>query len=124
MMKKLVRSLSLVLVLATLCLSLASCAQIVIGSYTAKVEVLGQSVEQTYTFGLLGKVTRTEKATILGTTKTTETEGKYKIAENAEGELEITLSFEDDNGDLIETTVPFEKGEDYVKIGLVEYKKA
>ena len=124
MMKKLVRSLSLVLVLATLCLSLASCARIVIGSYTAKVEVLGQSVEQTYTFGLLGKVTRTEKLTVLGTTKTTETEGKYKIAENADGELEITLSFEDDNGDLIETTVAFEKGEDSIKIGLVEYKKA
>ncbi len=123
-MKKLVRSLSLVLVLVTLCLSLASCSKILVGSYTAKVEVLGQSVEQTYTFGLLGKVTRTEKVTVLGTTKTTETEGKYTIAENSEGELEITLSFENENGESVETTVPFEKGEDCVKIGLVEYKKA
>lgn len=123
-MKKLVRNLSLVLVVVTLCLSLASCSKIVIGSYTAKVEVLGQSVEQTYTFGLFGKVTRTEKMTVLGVTKTTEDEGRYTIAENEDGELEITLAFASEDGDLIETTVAFEKGDDYVKIGLVEYKKA
>ncbi len=123
-MKKIVRSLALVLALVTLCVSLVSCTKIMFGSYTAKVELLGQSVEQTYTFSPFGKVTRTEKATVLGVTTTTENEGKYTIAENADGELEITLSFANEDGDSVETTVAFEKGEDFVKIGLVEYKKA
>jgi len=122
-MKKFIRSLSLVLVVVTLCLSLASCAKSVSGAYTAKVEILGQSVEETYTFGAFGKVTRTHKATVLGSVKTTETEGKYKIEKNGDA-MEITLTFENDEGEKVENTYTFEKGEEYIKIGLVEYKKA
>ena len=119
-MKKLIRSLSLVLVLATLCLSLASCKMIT-GSYSAEVEILGQSTEVTYTFGLFGKVTRTNKVTVLGNVKSTETEGKYKI-KKADDKMEITLSFEED-GKTVENTYTFEQGDGYIKIGLVEYKK-
>lgn len=121
-MKKLIRSLSLVLVLVTVCLSLASCKTIS-GSYTAKVEILGQSAEETYTFGIFGKVTRTQKVTVLGNVETTETEGKYKIEKTSDDKMEITLSFENDKGEAVEETFTFEQGEDYIKIGLVEYKK-
>ena len=122
-MKKIVRSLSLVLVIVTLCLSLASCTKMIFGSYTAKVELLGQSVEETYTFGLPGRVTRTRRATVLGTVTTTEDKGTYKIEKTADDKLEITLTFEED-GKTVESTYAFEQGKDYIKVGLSEYKKA
>lgn len=121
-MKKMFRSLSLVLVIVTLCLSLASCTKMIFGSYAARVELLGQSVEETYTFGLLGRVTRTRRGTVLGTVTTTEDKGTYKIEKTADDKLEITLTFEED-GKTVESTYAFEQGKEYIKIGLAEYKK-
>ena len=46
-MKKIVRSLSLVLVCVTLCLSLASCSKMLFGSYSLGFELGGQGVEET-----------------------------------------------------------------------------
>ena len=121
-MKKIVRSLSLVLVCVTLCLSLATCSKMLFGSYSLGFELGGQGVEETLTFGLFGKVTYTRKTTLLGTVATTEKIGTYKIEKAADGELEITLAFEED-GKTTESTYAFEQGKDYIKIGLSEYKK-
>ncbi len=121
-MKNFLRSVSLVLVLVTVCLSLASCGKSISGSYTAEAELFGLKGETTYTFGAFGKVTRTHKATVAGKVTTTEAEGKYKIEKDGD-KMEITLTFEDDKGEKVENTYTFEKGEDSIKIGLVEYKK-
>ena len=81
--------LSVVLACALLvgCLfTLASCGKKLSGSYTAEVEILGQSGSTTYDFHG-GKVDIITKTKLLGNINTETVEAKYEIAE-VDGELD------------------------------------
>ena len=119
-MTKSTKLIALVLVLAMLCLTLASCGMKLSGEYSAKVEALGQSVETIYDFSG-SKYTMTVKTTVLGKVNTESIEGTYEIAETEDGKLEITFSVEGEDGKVETTTNTLEKGEDYIKIGLIQY---
>ena len=115
-MTKLTKVLALALVVATLCLALASCGGLS-GTYENKgVFGLG-ATELTF---------KGNKITI--ETLGLEAEGTYKISGD-----EITIEIEDENedeaswDDLLkawEGTFDFEKGDDYIEINDVKYTKA
>lgn len=107
-MKNLVRILSLALVVVMLCATLASCAGLS-GTYSA--DVFG--VKTTYKFGAFGKVTATVEA--LGQSETIE--GKYKV----DGD-KIIFTYEED-GKESTNEAKFEKTDDGIKIGGVDFKK-
>lgn len=116
-MKKTVRIAALMLVLVMTVFVLASCGNKPKGEYTVKVEIAGQSVETTYDFG--GKnYTCTVKTTFLGTVNTEVTEGTYEIIEAEDGSLEIALTVDDKT-----STFTYEKADEYIKIGGVQYNK-
>ena len=100
--------------------ALASCGNKPSGAYENKVEVFGQSVSTTYDFGG-SKVEITVKTTIAGSVNTETEEAKYKITETDDG-LEITFITEED-GEEKTSTFTYEKGDDYIKIGGVQYNK-
>ena len=107
--------LSLVLVCAILtgCLfTLASCGNTISGSYTAELEILGQSASTTYKFSGK-KVEIITKTTILGTVNTETESATYSI--NGD---EITITKDD-----ADKTYTFEKGDDYIKIAGIQYTK-
>ena len=114
-MKKIVRSLSLVLVVLTLCLSLVSCGVITSGSYTYDGLHGGTT---TYTFRLPGIVTKT----YVSGSQETKTTYRYKIEENADGEMEISLTRRVD-GQVKKWTYSFEQGEDYIEIDSKKFVK-
>ncbi len=101
---------ALAIVISALAVSLASCGWLS-GKYEASL--LGQSVCYTFKGSNV-----TIDITLLGTV--TSLEGKYKI----DGD-KITLTFnnEEDDASSYEGTYTFEKGEDYIKIGVVKYTK-
>lgn len=109
------RILALVLALS-LIFVLASCGKKLNGTY-ASDEVLGSGV--TYEFKG-SKVTITTK--VLTFEKTFE--GKYKIAKNDDGKLEITFTFEDKDAEKYSGSLSFEKvDKDTIKIGGATYNK-
>ena len=122
-MKQMLRSVSLLLVVVTLCLSLASCGKKLSGSYEAEIDAALIKYTATYTFS--GKKVSVEKktTTILGTVNTTELEGTYEIIENDDGTMEISFAFETEDDEIKNGTYTFSEGEDYIKIGLVKYTK-
>ena len=107
-MKKIV---ALVLVAVMLTMTLVSCGTKLSGTYAA--EILGTGAEYEFKGS---KVTITVK--VLGAEVAT-AEGKYSIKKD-----EITFTFESDDEDVekYDGTFDFEKGEDYIKIGALEYK--
>ena len=114
-MKKIISTLLVCVLLLGCVLTLGSCDKLLFGKY--ELDALVGSV--TYDFKLT-KVEITVEALGQGTTF----EGTYKISENEKGETEITFTFENEE----ETkeyagTFSFEKGEDFVKIAGVKYKK-
>ena len=116
--------LSVVLVCAMLfgcVISLASCGNKPSGKYQNKVELLGQSVTTTYNFKL-SKVIVTVETEVLGSIDTEETEYKYKVNKKDDGTLSIDFTGEVD-GEEKTQTYTFEKGDDYIKIGGVQYNK-
>lgn len=120
-MKKTLRIVALVLVLAMSVCVLASCGKKLSGKYEGKLEVLGQSVSVTYDFSG-SKVEITTKTTILGSVNTETEEAEYEIVENDDGTMEITfITVEDDTE--VKNTVTFEEGEDYIKLGGIQYNK-
>ncbi len=107
MMKRII---ALVLVAVMLTMTLASCGGIS-GTYSA--ELLGTGVELEFKGS---KVSARFK--VLGSYGSP-IEGKYKIKGD-----EITITFPDDDKDTkdLSGTHSFEKGDDYIKIGVVTYK--
>ena len=118
-MKKIV-SLTLVCVML-LCsvFVLASCGNKPSGKYESEGY---QSVIKTggvYEFSG-SKVTYTLYA---GGVESYSTEGTYKVAENAAGELEIAFTYETEEDDAKSGTFSYEKGEDFIKISGIKYIK-
>ena len=106
-MKKII---ALVLVAVMLTMTLASCGGIS-GTYSA--EILGSGAEYEFKGS---KVTITPK--LLGGYGTP-IEAKYKIKDD-----KITITIEGEEDSEYAGTYDFEKGDDYIKIGAITYKKA
>jgi len=92
------------------------------GSYEAELSLFGQKYGVTYKFSG-SKVEAEAKLTLFGTVNTTTAKGSYKLAENSDGSMEITLDFETENDIFKDGTVVFEQGEEYIKLGGVQYNK-
>lgn len=115
-MKKITKVLALVLALSMLCIVFASCGTTLSGTYTKD----GLLADTTYKFSG-DKVTLSVGSVSLN--------GTYEITKNDDGNQVITFEFED--SDLLSTIVsfgngaevPFEKTDDGIKIGGIEYKK-
>ncbi len=123
-MKKLLKITSLLLVVVTLCLSLASCGKKLSGSYEAEINAIAFKYTATYTFS--GKKVNVEKKTtgaITGKVESVEFNGTYEIEENKDGTMEITFTFEDEDEEIKSGTYTFEEGEDFIKIGSAKYTK-
>ena len=121
MRKTLVRVITLALVAVMLVCALASCSKTLSGEYTSEIEIAGQKASVTYKFSG-NDVTVITKTTILGQVNTEEVEGTYEIVENEDGTMEIKFTREVD-GKPETNTLTFEEGEDYIKIGGVQYNK-
>lgn len=123
MKKSIMKVFALLLVTVLVASVFAGCAKTISGSYEAQIEILGQKYSVTYTFSG-SKVTVVSKITLLGNVKTETVEGKYSITENSDGSMEITFSDFEENNFVENGTKTFEEGEDYIKIGGVQYTKA
>ena len=116
-MKKIISTVLVCVLLLGCVLTLASCSKMLMGTYEMKITDGNKTTLEFTPF----KVTST--VTVLGESKSTE--GKYKIAENDEGKLEITFTWE---GEEDVETLSFSQGEEdgkkYIRIGLITYYKA
>ena len=118
-MKKLLCAILVVVMM----LSLVACSKKLSGTYEAEIDIIVMKYTASYEFSG-SKVTAVKKTTtILGTVDTVTLEGTYEIAENSDGTMEITLNFTTSDEEIKSGTYTFEEGEDYIKIGGVQYTK-
>ena len=117
-MKRIISTVLVCVLLVGSIFALASCGKMLSGKYELDAVVGGTSYEfkgnkVTVTFELLGF----EKSS----------DGTYKIAENENGDTEITFTFESKDAEKYAGTFAFsegaEDGEKYIKIAGVKYKK-
>lgn len=111
-MKTSVRIIALVMAVLTVTLVLAACGATLSGTYSAEVVGTGK----TYTFKG-NKVTVTYKAVGV---EVYSYDGTYKIKDD---KITITIDSDDKDAKALKGTFDFEKTEDGIKIGIVEYKK-
>ncbi len=120
-MKKVLKVLSLVMVAAMLCITLASCGKTLSGEYESDATVLGTGLVTIYEFSGK-KVTLTLETKAAGAVvgDPIVIEGKYSIDDD-----KITFEFEGDDEDAkkYSQTLDFEESEDYIKIGVVKFEK-
>ena len=121
-MKRIISAVLVCVLLVGCMFALASCGKTLSGKYSADAfGVAGTSYE------FSGKKVDI-KFTVLGFEKTVS--GEYEIAENDDGELEITFTFasDEEDADDFKGTHSFSEGEEdgvkYIKIGGIKYKKA
>ena len=118
-MKKLLCAILVVVMM----LSLVACSKKLSGTYEAEIDIIVMKYTASYEFSG-SKVTAVKKTTtILGTVDTVTLEGTYEIAENSDGTMEITLNFTTSDEEIKSGTYTFEEGEDYIKIGGIQYTK-
>jgi outer membrane lipopolysaccharide assembly protein LptE/RlpB len=103
-------------------LSMVACGKTLKGTYEAEIDLALLKYTATYEFSG-SKVEITKKTTILGNVNTVSFEGKYEIAENDDGSMEITIALESEDDEIKSGTYTFEEGEDYIKIAGVQYNK-
>ena len=105
-------------------LSLVSCGNNLSGEYKGEVNVLVASYEVIYKFsGKKVEVSRQVKS-VLGNAEPVVINGTYEITEDEEGKLTISFEYEgEEDEDVKGGTYNFEKGEDYIKIGIAKYTK-
>ena len=111
-MKTSVRIIALVMAVLTITLALAACGATLSGTYSAEVAKTGK----TYTFKG-NKVTVAYK--FLGQ-EVYSYEGTYKIKDD---KITITIDSDDKDAEELKGTFDFEKTDDGIKIGVVEFKK-
>ena len=122
-MKKMTKIIAIALVLVTLVCVFASCGKKLSGKYSGEINLGIGSYKVTYNFkGSNVVVTHTASSMLTGS-ETVEVEGKYEITESDNG-MEITFTFEEENDVAKSKTYSFEEGEDYIKIGGIQYDKA
>lgn len=114
---------ALILASVMLVCVLASCGKkVTAGSYTAEIEILGQSAGVTYTFKG-NKIEAESKVEILGFENSKTAEGTYEIVKDDDGDMEIKIDFEDETDIFKDGTYSFSEGDDYIKIAGVKYEK-
>ena len=122
-MKKTIRIMAVVMAVLMVTLVLASCGKTLSGTYEAEIDAVVIKYTATYTFkGNNVDITK-KTTTILGTVDTVELTGKYEIAKNDDGTMEITITLDSEDDDIKSGTFAFEEGDDYIKIGVVQYTK-
>ena len=124
-MKKTIRILAVLMIVAMLSVSLVSC-KVITGKYSATLDLALAKSTTTYEFGLFGKVTRTvTSGSIISDEESVVTNGKYEILENPEKPEELIIAFEFEGEER--TTASFvegvEGGVKYIKIGGVQYNE-
>ncbi len=121
-MKRIISTILVCVLLLGCVMTLASCGKTLSGTY--EVAITDEN-KTTYEFSM-NKVTKTTSVGALGFSKTETVEGKYKIAENDEGELKITFTWEVDGAEESET-LDFSSGEEdgveYIKLGVLKLTK-
>ena len=124
-MKKIISTILVCVLLLGCVMSFASCGKFLMGKYSAEVDAIVAGGKVSYEFTAF-KYTKTTTTEVLGFEKDSVEEGKFKVAENDEGELTITFTYEADGEEKSETYA-FSQGEEdgvkYIKIGLVKYNK-
>lgn len=126
-MKKTLRLVAVLMIVAMLSISLVSCGKTLTGKYSATFDLFGLTeTTTTYEFGLFGKVTRTVVSETIGSDpETTVTEGKYEIMEDPENPDNLIIAFEFEGEER--TTYDFVEGTEgntkYIKIGNTQYKE-
>ncbi len=125
-MKTFAKVLSLMLVVAMVCVLFASCAKTISGTYVAGGnlgDIAGANTSYTFSGS---KVTVTVTTTFLGNASTTEYEGTYEITEAEDGSMTISMTFEDSDASTYEVTnKTFKEDKDAgtITIGLITYTK-
>ena len=119
-MKRIISTLLVCAILLGCVLTMASCSYVLMGKYELDAGV----GSKTYEFSLPNKVLITYE--VLTVEKTIE--GTYKIAENEDGDFEITFTFEnEEEAEEYAGTFSLSQGEEdgvkYVKIGGLKYTK-
>ena len=116
-MKRIISTILVCVLLLGCVFTLASCGKKLKGTYVAKQEMYGQSVEVAYTFDG-DKISAEMTSTIAGVTNTTKLgEGTYEIDGD---KIKITIEM---NGETESQEFSFEKGKDYIKIDGDQYDK-
>ena len=124
MKKSVLKLVALLLVAVMACTALASCAKTISGKYKGEINILVASYEVVYEFKGSNVTVTHQLSSILGNGDPVEINGKYEITEAADGELEITFTYENEDDVVKGGTFDFEEGDDYIKIGGVKYTKA
>ena len=123
MKKTIIKIVALSLVAIMMCVALASCGKTISGTYAGKADAFGL-VGASITYKFSGKkVAITATANVFGFEKTVESDGTYEITEKDDGSLAITFTFEDKDAKSYSGTVSYEKTDDGIKLGGIEYKK-
>ena len=109
-MKKTIKLVAVVMVIAMLALSLVACAKTLRGSYSSTGEFWG--VESTVTYSFDGKDYTKTTVTGIGTLSNTNTEtGTYEIVEDPEDAEKLVIKFTTTSGDNSTTvTYSFKEG--------------
>ena len=121
-MKKSIRIMAVVMALLMVTFVFASCGKTLKGAYEAEIDLAILKYTATYEFSG-SKVEITKKTTVVGNVNTVSFEGKYEIAENDDGSMEITITLESEDDEIKSGTYTFEEGEDYIKIAGIQYTK-
>lgn len=101
-MKKTIKLLAVVMVIAMLSVSLVACGKTLSGKYSAEVNWGFGETTITYEFGMGGKVTKTTVTdSLFGNPETVVTEGKYEIMEDNENPDKYVIAFEFENEERV-----------------------
>lgn len=101
-MKKTIKLLAIVMVIAMLSISLVSCGKMLNGKFTAEVDWGLYRASTTYEFNAFGGVTRTVvQKVISGDPETVVSEGKYEIMEDNENPDKLIIAFEFEGEDRV-----------------------
>lgn len=128
-MKKSIKIIAVVMIVTMLALSLVSCGKTISGTYTGELSLGGLAgAKAAYEFKG-SNVNLTVTTSLLGMSSSETFEGKYEIAENDDGKLEITFTFEGDGSSTYNGTFSFEEGKDAdgnktISIGGATYTKS
>ena len=126
-MKKTIRIIAVLVIVAMACAMLASCSKMLFGTYSGEANLAGAAgVKASYKFAG-SSVTLTITKSLLGSSSTSEYKGTYSIDKTEDGAEQITLTFEGD-GSSYSGTSSFAEGKNadgksFIKIGGIEFTK-
>ena len=125
-MKKTIRLLAVIMIVATLSVLLISCGKTLSGTYSREGSFL-LDTKESYTFKG-SSYTKTSVTSVGSTDMTTTEEGKYEIKEDPENADQLVIVFTTTKDDTTVTnTYSFSEGEEndvkYIKINGVKYEK-